>query len=312
MPAAAMFCGSCGTEQEPINVVSSARPVSRERPGATPAVSRAGAPHSPPSRRARPPAHDSYDVPPPRPPTPRSRDEPSPSRAPVSAPPPAHRPPPAPHARVALPPPAAQGPVSGRLYASFGQRVGASLIDGVISALIGGVLGVIAIAIVAALLSSAETTPDSALVVLITSYVLLPVIAYVVALAFLFWQLRRRGEKNGQTFGKQTVDIRIVRADGRPVNAGTVFMRHVLMGMLCWALLIAGVYTVGSAVVVVILLIVPADLLWPLWDERRQALHDKLAHTFVVVADGVVAPSQAAVAPIAPPTARSRYDPDDY
>src|SRR4051794_34821721 len=42
------------------------------------------------------------------------------------------------------------------------------------------------------------------------------------------------------------------------------------------------------------------DYLWPLWDERNEALHDKMAHTWVVRAD-VAAPG-VGVPPV-PPTA---------
>ncbi len=41
--------------------------------------------------------------------------------------------------------------------------------------------------------------------------------------------MRREGEHNGQTLGKQAAKIRVVRDDGQPLAAGTAFVRNVLL-----------------------------------------------------------------------------------
>lgn len=73
----------------------------------------------------------------------------------------------------------------------------------------------------------------------------------------------------GATVGKTAVKIKVVSADtGAQCDYAKAFIR--------WA--------VG-----VIIIVVPfgsfIDNLWPLWDERKQALHDKVAGTLVVRAD---------------------------
>jgi uncharacterized RDD family membrane protein YckC len=86
--------------------------------------------------------------------------------------------------------------------------------------------------------------------------------------------MMREGENNGQTFGKQALGIRVVREDGRAFDAGTAAIREIVIKQLLFG-------TAGA-----FLLFVPTlvDYLWPLWDERNQALHDKIASTYVVKA----------------------------
>ncbi len=84
--------------------------------------------------------------------------------------------------------------------------------------------------------------------------------------------LSRRGARNGQTIGKQAMGIRVVREDALPLTFATALVREGL-GRQVPALLSSGLY-------------VPVDYLWPLWDARGQALHDKVGRTIVVSADG--------------------------
>ena len=82
----------------------------------------------------------------------------------------------------------------------------------------------------------------------------------------------RRGDGNGKTLGKEVVGLRAVRLDGGPVGWGTALLRELL----------------GKPLLGMTLLWLVLDAVWPLVDERRQALHDKIAST-------VVAPAQANV-----------------
>lgn len=80
--------------------------------------------------------------------------------------------------------------------------------------------------------------------------------------------LARGGERNGQTIGKQQLGLRVQRLDGQPVSFGTGALREMLgKGVPTW--LTVGIYFV-------------VDALWPRFDDREQALHDKLASTIVV------------------------------
>lgn len=98
------------------------------------------------------------------------------------------------------------------------------------------------------------------------------IVAYAIAipLGCLYAPLlmARRGERNGQTFGKQVVGIRVVRTDSRPVT----FWLGVLRTVVAQQLLIAITFYVYAFV----------DYLWPLRDPQNQALHDKIAKTWVV------------------------------
>lgn len=290
MPASAKFCGSCGDRQEPIDVIVTPAPVARRRSGTAPARSFAAppataAPPAPPRRAA---ALDTYDLPAP---APSPREAQAPARERAGAPAPVRRPPPAPHARVTLPPPQAHVAPSPPLpaglpheiqFASWGARLGALMIDWLI-----GFAAAFALYAVGMGLLASENTLAAGVIVIAAIFVLAPLVAFV----FLAWQLCRSGDRNGQTIGKQALGIRIVRGDGRPVGITTVLMRYVVIGVFYIVTLLIGMIV---------------DYLWPLWDEHRQALHDKVADTFVVVADGTVATqpysgSSGAAPPRVPP-----------
>jgi uncharacterized RDD family membrane protein YckC len=95
-------------------------------------------------------------------------------------------------------------------------------------------------------------------------WLLLAIINFV---AYYTVTMRRQGEHNGQTLGKQAVGIRVARDDGAPVGVGTVLLREVLLKG------IAGTLTgIGWLV----------DGLWPLGEREQRALHDFPASTHVV------------------------------
>lgn len=71
---------------------------------------------------------------------------------------------------------------------------------------------------------------------------------------------------NGQTVGKKAFGMRVVDATGVPVSVGQAALRQlveVVLGWLCF---------IGSLL----------DLGWILFDDHKQALHDKAAKTLVV------------------------------
>jgi uncharacterized RDD family membrane protein YckC len=90
----------------------------------------------------------------------------------------------------------------------------------------------------------------------------------------LAYFMGREGPNNGQTPGKQALGIRVIREDGQPWNFGTGLLRElVIKGILFW-------WVGGNFLLIPPLL----DGLWPLWDEKKQALHDKLSQSYVVKA----------------------------
>jgi uncharacterized RDD family membrane protein YckC len=143
----------------------------------------------------------------------------------------------------APPPP---GPYSGGApYASWGQRVGASLLDWVITVLPGVVIAVIGIAIAHGI------------------GVLIAIIGYLTIVVFSIWNIVFRQGTTGQTLGKSQVGIKLIReVDGQVVGPGMSFVRqlvHVVDGFVCYL-----------------------GYLWPLWDAKRQTFADKIMATIVI------------------------------
>jgi uncharacterized RDD family membrane protein YckC len=151
-------------------------------------------------------------------------------------------PPPAPPAYITPRP----GPVEGEL-AGWGPRVGAALIDGII----------VTAVIVALLLAAASGSGNGAAGAGV-------VVAYLLAYLYAPLTMMRKGEHNGQTFGKQAVGIRVRRDTGAEMGFWYSALREILVKGL------VGTFTLGI------------DYLWPLWDKRNQALHDKVANTVVI------------------------------
>ena len=182
---------------------------------------------------------------------------------PPPPPPPGYQPPP----NYGQAPPAygmgaATGPATP--YASWWSRVGASLIDGLLT---------IAIAIVPASIGavilgmSATTSTDAAGYTTIEdanplAFVFFG-IAFIGAFAFGVWNVVFRQGRNGQTVGKKIVGIQVVRADtGQFLGAATAFLRWLLASI------------VGQACFL--------NYLWPLWDDKNQTWHDKIVGSVVL------------------------------
>ena len=82
----------------------------------------------------------------------------------------------------------------------------------------------------------------------------------------------RPGVRNGQSWGKQLAGIRVVRDDGRPIGMGYALARETLLKTLL-------LFWIGALFLLIPWLI---DVLWPLWDDQRRALHDTVVGTHVV------------------------------
>jgi uncharacterized RDD family membrane protein YckC len=79
---------------------------------------------------------------------------------------------------------------------------------------------------------------------------------------------------NGQTVGHRVTSTRIVHLDGTPMTGGRAFVREVATKSILFEII------GGLACSIPTLL----NYLWPLWDDRDEALHDKLCKTRVVEA----------------------------
>lgn len=136
-------------------------------------------------------------------------------------------------------------------YVGFGRRLVAAFLDGIIISVLGMLLGVILGVFGITSASTDGTSYSTNPVVLLASWAI--AIGYVV-----FYQA-----KMGQTLGKKAMGIKVVDSNGKTPSALTFFIRDII----------------GKIVSTVILFI---GYLMVLWDGKKQALHDKIAGTYVV------------------------------
>ena len=128
------------------------------------------------------------------------------------------------------------------VYASWGSRVWASTLDAIFNFLL-----LIPVAIVLGLVRSDLANWAG------------------LALSLVYFTLGHGGA-TGQTWGKRLAGIRVVHESGAPLGYVRALIR--------WAV----------AIGLTILLILPnlIDVLWPLWDSKKQALRDKAVGSIVV------------------------------
>jgi uncharacterized RDD family membrane protein YckC len=149
---------------------------------------------------------------------------------------------------------AAAGPPGVRSdYASWGRRVGAYLLDALVIAV------PFIVIIVIALLAGDPEEDDGTWGIIGIAYLL------TIVAPFIYFTVMH-GRESGQTLGKRWVGIRVADdSTGRSIGYGRAFGRYAIT-FVFW------------------LIVIPAilDYLWPLWDRKKQALHDKVVGSVVV------------------------------
>lgn len=138
-------------------------------------------------------------------------------------------------------------------YASWLQRVGAYLVDGLISfvaylpAVVGNVLN-----------TNASNNGDTSGVGL-----LLTLVGVIASIGVFVWNVCLRQGRTGCTIGKSALGIKLIsESTGQPIGGGMSFVRqiaHILDAIPCYL-----------------------GYLWPLWDGKRQTFADKILKTIVV------------------------------
>ena len=214
--------------------------------------------------------------------SPHTPDQPRDDQPSAAPPPPAgpQAPPPGPPAPGPEGPPACGGPVpaggwqqpiaqqpgpgwAGKPLASWGSRLAAFLIDGLILLIPAVLLTVVVIAIAAG-------SDTGAIVTGIVGFLAFLVVALIYAPVLM----ARDGRNNGQTWGKQMMNIRVVRDSGEPMSFGWAALREIGVKGLA--------VTIASSIIPFIPWFL--NYFWPLWDDQNRALHDMIVSTHVVSA----------------------------
>ena len=151
-----------------------------------------------------------------------------------------------------------QPPVSAPTPAGWWLRVVAAILDTILIGVGGAILG----GIIAA---AADADEDAGTAIAAAAGITVTAL-YCGAL------MSRGGSRNGQTLGKQAVGIRVIREDGAPVEVGFALLREVVVKTLIFGYL--AIVTLYTATI--------ANYLWPLWEPRNRALHDKMVRSRVV------------------------------
>lgn len=138
-------------------------------------------------------------------------------------------------------------------YASWGRRAVAYLIDGVLLYVLG-----ICINLPLSVMTSAMigTSSDSSVSAVLSCLSLL--VSLGTSAAYYIGMIA----SSGQTLGKKAMQIRVVAKNGDPVSVGQAVARFI------------GYY--------ISMLMLYIGFLWPLWDDQKQAIHDKIAGTIVI------------------------------
>jgi uncharacterized RDD family membrane protein YckC len=136
-------------------------------------------------------------------------------------------------------------------FAGWGSRLAAYLLD--------TILLLVPMAVVFGVLFALDPDDDSpvwvAVVVVYLASLVLPFVYFTVM----------HGRERGQTLGKRALGIRVVADGGGRLGYGRAFGRYAIT------------FVFGIFLIPVVL-----DYLWPLWDRKNQALHDKAVGSLVV------------------------------
>jgi uncharacterized RDD family membrane protein YckC len=153
------------------------------------------------------------------------------------------------------------------IYAAWGQRFGALFLDGIVTALLAAVTVAVVVAITGSYsavfegLGTGTEADDDAFYVAyfgwLGAWALLGGIYHTVL----------HGRWRGQTAGKMMLGIRVRdERTNEPIGYGRAFARWIMPGLFWTFLWIPGIL----------------DVLWPLWDPKKQTFHDKIARSLVV------------------------------
>jgi uncharacterized RDD family membrane protein YckC len=160
-------------------------------------------------------------------------------------------------------PPSGFGAAPGAVYANVGKRIIAQIIDSFIiglGAIPGVILMIIAGGIAASTADPSGQIEDAAAAGLVGIFMLSYALLFLGVMALWLYNCFLLG-RDGATIGKRLMKIKVLDAQMQPLGFGKAFLREIVkqaLGGFCFIL-----------------------LLWPLWDEQKQGLQDKMFGTHV-------------------------------
>jgi len=160
-------------------------------------------------------------------------------------------------------PPSGFGGAPGAVYASVGKRIIAHIIDGFIvglGAIPGVILMIIGGGIAASTADSRGQIDDGAAAGLVGILMLGYALLFLGCIAVWLYNCYLLG-RDGASIGKRLMKVKVLDAQMQPLGFGKAFLRELVkqaLGGFCFIL-----------------------LLWPLWDEQKQGLQDKMFGTHV-------------------------------
>lgn len=151
-------------------------------------------------------------------------------------------------------------------FATFGQRLGALLIDVLVLLAIIAIPYGIAFALLSSSIKTTQTRTGTVTTTngaTLTLAVILFIIVGVLSLLYEPLQTARKNDKNGQTVGRRALKIRITNLQGGPITTGQAWGRFLFRAFFSGSIFYLG-------------------YLWVLWDPMKQGWHDKVANTLVL------------------------------
>lgn len=160
-------------------------------------------------------------------------------------------------------PPPGYGAPMGAAYAGVGTRILAQIIDGFIiglGAIPGVILMFVGIALAASTADRSGRIGDDAAAGAVGIFILSYAVIFLGVIGLWLYNCYLLG-RDGATIGKRLMKIKVLDAQGLPLGFGKAFLRELVKQAL------------GGACFIL--------LLWPLWDEQKQGLQDKVFGTHV-------------------------------
>lgn len=187
-------------------------------------------------------------------------------------PPPQQPPPPPPGQQPPGQPPGAPPGPGGTVTAEWWKRLVAYIIDVVIVSIPSYIVMAIFSVGMVSTAPTLEMDPVTGQVVqtggggfvgFFAGFLVAMLIIFVLGVAYFVYFHGSRG----QTVGKMAMSIKVVKEDtGQLISYGEAFLRWLIAAVLWVVCYIPGI----------------VDGLWPLWDDKRQALHDKVVKSLVI------------------------------